>query len=84
MVYKNGAQLGVVATGLTSELCWMVAMHYEGDSVRITGKPPPAVPYICRAVQCSVRASASLCRAEAVACCDAKHCYLGGLHSFKS
>ena len=43
VAYKNDARLGVVATGLTGELCWAVAMGYEGDSVRITGKPPPAL-----------------------------------------
>jgi hypothetical protein len=43
VVYKNGARLGVAVTGLTGELCWAVAMNRQGDSVRIMGKPPPAL-----------------------------------------
>ena len=44
VVYKNGARLGVAATGLTGKRCWAVAIDGRGDSVRITGKPPPTVP----------------------------------------
>jgi hypothetical protein len=34
-------RLGVPVTGLSGELCWAVSMSDKGDSVRITGKPPP-------------------------------------------
>eukprot|EP01047_Picozoa_sp_COSAG01_P016748 COSAG01_NODE_866_length_13045_cov_12.921288_6_plen_1707_part_00 len=40
-VYRNGEQLGVAARGLAGVLCWAVALHGGGDSLRCVAKPPP-------------------------------------------
>ena len=40
--YKNGVRLGVVATGLTGQLCWAAALYSRGVSLRLTAKLPPA------------------------------------------
>jgi hypothetical protein len=41
-VYKNDERLGVMATGLSGEYCWAVAMFAPGDSVRIDVAALPA------------------------------------------
>ena len=43
--FKNDRQLGVMATGLTGEYCWAVALYPE-HSVRISSGPAPAGPTV--------------------------------------
>jgi hypothetical protein len=41
-VYKNDERLGVMATGLSGEYSWAVALYYGGDSTRIESAALPA------------------------------------------
>ena len=41
LVYKNGALLGVMATGLTGEYCWAVATAGRGVPYSYPHAPPP-------------------------------------------
>jgi hypothetical protein len=43
-VYKNDERLGVMATGLSGEYSWAVAMWNRGNSARIEAAPAPASP----------------------------------------
>jgi hypothetical protein len=43
-VYKNDERLGVMATGLSGEYSWAVAMWNRGNSARIGSAPAPASP----------------------------------------
>jgi hypothetical protein len=43
-VYKNDERLGVMATGLSGEYSWAMALLYEGDSARIETAQVPASP----------------------------------------
>ena len=43
-VYKNDERLGVMATGLSGEYSWAVAIYGDNDSVRIETAPAPASP----------------------------------------
>jgi hypothetical protein len=43
-VYKNDERLGVMATGLSGEYSWAVALGVQGSSVRIESAPAPASP----------------------------------------
>jgi hypothetical protein len=43
-VYKNDERLGVMATGLSGEYSWAVALHVQGAGARIEAAPAPAAP----------------------------------------
>jgi hypothetical protein len=43
-VYKNDERLGVMATDLSGEYSWAVAMEFPGTSARIESAPAPASP----------------------------------------
>jgi hypothetical protein len=43
-IYKNDERLGVMATGLSGEYCWAVAMSLQGMTVRIEAAAAPLSP----------------------------------------
>ena len=43
LVYKNGAPLGVMATGLSGEYCWAVATAGKSVPYPYPNAPPPTV-----------------------------------------
>ena len=50
-VYKNDERLGVMATGLSGEYSWAVALFNEGESARIEAAQAPASPTVGELVQ---------------------------------
>lgn len=42
-VFRNGEQMGVMATGLSGDYCWAVSLWNPGDSTRIEPAPAPAL-----------------------------------------